>query len=180
MMRHAWMKLGSVVVAAMVSACGAGVEAQEQAPGVEVSQGLADVSLSEKAITAALQATLNTGNAKYFYTDGSLRRFDFTGTATVAQADAAVLSLQEYSQYARPAAQNISYADFKNTLYLEFQPLHSQILSTYQTGGESVQVVTHYYEDLVAAGSTGWFRLTVIFFPVSKKVIVFEQTAYEV
>jgi hypothetical protein len=180
MMRHAWMKWGSLVAAAMVSACGGGVEAHGEVPVEQARQGLADLALSEGSLTAALQATLATGNARYSYTEGALRRFDFTGTATLAQADAAVLALQEYEEYALHAGQTTSYANWKNTLYAEFQPLHPQILSTYQTGSETVQVVTHSFERLVAAGSTGWFRLTILLFPTSHKVIVFEQTAYEV
>jgi len=179
MMRRAWMKTLSLVSVAVLAACGGGVETRQEAPA-EVTQGLADLTLSEQSITAALQTTLNTGNARYHYTEGSLRRFDFTGTASIAQADAAILALQEYEEYSYFAGQSISYAGWKNTLYLEFQPLHSQVLSTYGNGTETVQVVTHAFERLVAAGSTGWFRLTIILFPQSHKVIVFEQTGYEV
>lgn len=46
-------------------------------------------------------------------------------------------------------------------------------------GTENVQVATHYHSYLVAPGASGWFRLFVILFPQSKKVIVFEQTGYE-
>ncbi|WP_143178012.1 hypothetical protein [Cystobacter ferrugineus] len=178
MMRHV-MKTLSLVSMAVLAACGGGVETSHEETAAQVGQGL--VELSESSITSALQSTLNTGNAKYRWTEGYLRRFDFSGSATIAQADAAVLALQEYEAYGYfGSTQAISYADWKNTLYSEFQPLHSQILSTYSNGTETVQVVTHYYEQLVAAGSTGWFRLTVILFPQSRKVIVFEQTGYEV
>jgi hypothetical protein len=180
MMRHV-MKTLSLVSVAVLAACGGGVETSREETAAQMGQGLAELALSERSITPALQSTLDTGNAKYRWTEGSLRRFDFSGSATLAQADAAVLALQEHEAYAYfGSTQALSYADWKNTLYSEFQPLHSRILSTYGNGTETVQVVTHYYEQLVAAGSTGWFRLTVILFPQSHQVIVFEQTGYEV
>ncbi|MCY1083685.1 hypothetical protein [Archangium lansingense] len=141
------------------------------------------LTLTEQAITSQLQSTLATGEAAYHYTSGSLRRFDFawpySGEPTLAQADAAVFGFQEYQEYGYDAGTALTYAQLYGYLYSEFQPLHAQILSTYGNGVENVQVMTHYYTRLVAPGASGWFRLNVILFPQSRKVIVFEQTAYE-
>lgn len=142
------------------------------------------LTLSEQAISSQLQSTLATGEAAYEYTSGSLRRFDFawpySGEATLAQADAAVLGIQDYGYYYGDAPGTVlTYSQLDNYLYSEFQPLHPQILSTYGNGVENVQVMTHYYSRPVAPGADGWFRLNVILFPQSRKVIVFEQTAYE-
>jgi hypothetical protein len=61
------------------------------------------LTLSEQAITSQLQATLATGEAAYEWSTGSLRRFDFawsySGEPTLAQADAAVLGIQEHDYY---------------------------------------------------------------------------------
>jgi hypothetical protein len=142
------------------------------------------LTLSEQALTSQLQSTLATGEAAYEYTSGSLRRFDFawpySGEPTLAQADAAVLGIQDYDYYyGGTTGTALTYAQLYGYLYSEFQPLHPQILSTYGNGVENVQVMTHYYTRLVAPGASGWFRLNVILFPQSKKIIVFEQTAYE-
>jgi len=99
MMRHV-MKTLSLVSVAVLAACGGGVETSHEETAAQVGQGLAELALSENTITSALQTTLDTGNAKYRWTEGSLRRFDFSGSATLAQADAAVLALQEYEAYA--------------------------------------------------------------------------------
>jgi len=142
------------------------------------------LTLTEQALTSQLQSTLDTGEDAYEYTAGSLRRFDFawpySGEPTLAQADAAVLAIQEYDYYyGHTTGTAITYPQLNDYLYSEFQPLHPQLLSTYGNGWENVQVMTHYYTRLVAAGASGWFRLNVILFPQSKKIIVFEQTAYE-
>ncbi|AKI98960.1 hypothetical protein ATI61_106340 [Archangium gephyra] len=142
------------------------------------------LTLSEQAITSQLQATLDTGEDAYEYTTGSLRRFDFAwpyaGEPTLAQADAAVLGIQDYDySYGGTPGTAITYAQLHGYLYSEFQPLHPQILSTYANGVENVQVMTHYFTRLVAPGASGWFRLNVILFPQSKKILVFEQQAYE-
>ncbi|WPB77112.1 hypothetical protein KYC5002_50060 [Archangium violaceum] len=142
------------------------------------------LTLSEQSITSQLQSTLATGEAVYEYTSGSLRRFDFawpySGEPTLAQADAAALGIRDYDYYyGGTTGTTLTYAQLHGYLYSEFQPLHAQILSTYGNGVENVQVMTHYYTRLVAPGASGWFRLNVILFPQSKKIIVFEQTAYE-
>lgn len=141
------------------------------------------LTLSEQSISSQLQSTLATGEAAYDYTTGSLRRFDFawpySGEATLAQADAAVMGFQEYQEYAYDPGTALTYSQFYGYLYSEFQPLHAQILSTYGNGVENVQVMTHYYSRAVAPGADGWFRLNVILFPQSKKIIVFEQIGYE-
>jgi hypothetical protein len=117
------------------------------------------------------------------WTEGSLRRFDFTwpytSQPTLTQADAAVMALQEYGAYAADDAIALSYSQAQAYLYSEFEPLHPQILAAYGNGSENVQVATRYHSYLVAPGASGWFRLFVILFPASKKVIVFEQTGYE-
>ncbi|MDY7232716.1 hypothetical protein [Hyalangium rubrum] len=142
-----------------------------------------ELALSEQSITAQLEATLEAGNDVHHWTEGSLRRFDFawpyTSPPTLTHADAAVMALQEYSQYAADDAIALSYSQARAYLYSEFDPLHAQILATYGNGTENVQVATRYHEYPVAAGADGWFRLFVILFPQSKKVIVFEQTGYE-
>ena len=55
------------------------------------------LTVTEQAISSQLQSTLATGEAVYDWTTGSLRRFDFawpySGEATLAQADAAVMGL---------------------------------------------------------------------------------------
>ncbi len=142
------------------------------------------LTLTEQALTSQLESTLATGEDEYDWSTGSLRRFDFawpySGEPTLAQADAAVMGIQEYDYYyGHTTGTAITYPQFHDYLYAEFQPLHPQILSTYGNGLENVQVMTHYYTRLVAAGASGWFRLNIILFPQSKKIIVFEQTAYE-
>jgi hypothetical protein len=142
------------------------------------------LALSEQALTAQLETTLEAGNEVRDWTEGSLRRFDFawpyTSQPTLTQADAAVMALQEYSAYGADDAIALSYSQAQAYLYSEFSPLHPQILAAYGNGTENVQVATRYHSYLVAPGASGWFRLFVILFPVSKKVIVFEQTGYEV
>lgn len=141
------------------------------------------LSLSEQSIAYALQQTLATGEAAQDWTTASLRRFDFawpySGEATLAQADAAVMGLQEYQEYGYSTGTVLTYPQLYGYLYSEFEPLHPQILSTYGNGAENVQVMTHYYSRAVAPGADGWFRLNVILFPQSHKVIVLEQIGYE-
>ena len=142
------------------------------------------LTLSEQAISAQLQATLNSGNAAQDWTDGHLRRFDFawpySGEASLAQADAAIMGIQDYQQYySTDPGTPLTYSQAQSYFYSEYQPLAPQILSTYGNGSETVQVMTHYYSRLVAPGASGWFRLFVILFPQSKKIIVFEQIGYE-
>ncbi|PTL77154.1 hypothetical protein DAT35_46020 [Vitiosangium sp. GDMCC 1.1324] len=163
------------------TSCAGGACASTTLPPAPAGYQLA---LTEQAITSQLQATLNSGNAVYDWTTGYLRRFDFawpySGEPTLAQADAAVLgSTQDYGEYAYDAGTVLTYAQLQDFMYSEFQPLHPQILSTYGNGVENVQVMTHYYSRLVAPGASGWFRLNVILFPQSRKVIVFEQNGYE-
>ncbi|HYO65287.1 MAG TPA: hypothetical protein VEU33_04335 [Archangium sp.] len=163
------------------TACAGGACTSSPLPPAPAGYAL---TLTEQGITSQLQSTLATGEAAYAYTSGSLRRFDFawpySGAPTLAQADAAVLGIQEYDHdYGGTAGTAITYAQLHGYLYSEFQPLHPQILSTYGNGVENVQVMTHYSTRLVAPGASGWFRLNVILFPQSKKIIVFEQTAYE-
>ncbi|WP_375769412.1 hypothetical protein NR798_00600 [Archangium gephyra] len=141
------------------------------------------LTLTEQAITSQLSATLATGEAERDWTTASVRRFDFawpySGEASLAQADAAVLGFQEYQDYGYFAGTALTYPQLNDYLYSEFQPLHPQILSTYGNGWENVQVMTHYYSRAVAPGADGWFRLNVILFPQSKKIIVLEQIGYE-
>jgi hypothetical protein len=141
------------------------------------------LSLSEQSITAQLAATLAAGNDARDWTEGTLRRFDFTwpytSAPTLTQADAAVLGLQEYGDFAQVDALGLSSSEAQAYLYSEFSPLYSQILSTYRTGSEQVQVASRYYSRKVAPGADGWFRVFIILFPQSKKILVFEQTGYE-
>jgi len=141
-------------------------------------------SLSEQDVTAQLETTLAAGNAVRTWTEGSLRRFDFTWPyttpLTLAQADRAVMAQREYAAYAADDSVASNYSQARAYLYPEFEPLHPQILAAYGNGAETVQVATRYHSYLVAAGSHGWFRLFIILFPQSKKIIVFEQTGYEV
>jgi len=141
------------------------------------------LTLTEQSLTSQLSSTLATGEAERDWTTASVRRFDFawpySGAATLAQADAAVLGFQEYEYYGYSAGTALTYPQLNGYLYSEFQPLHPQILSTYGNGWENVQVMTHYYSRAVAPGADGWFRLNVILFPQSKKVIVLEQIGYE-
>ncbi|MCY1019580.1 hypothetical protein [Pyxidicoccus sp. MSG2] len=140
-------------------------------------------ALTEVALTAQLEATLETGNDTRDWTEGSLRRFDITwpyaGQPTLSQVDRSVMLQQEYGAYAADDAIALSYTQAQAYFYPEFVPLHPQVLAAYSNGTENVQVATRYHSYLVAPGASGWFRLFVILFPVSKKVIVFEQTGYE-
>lgn len=141
------------------------------------------LTLSEGSITSQLQATLDAGNAAHDYTDGHLRHFDFawpySGEASLAQADAAVMALQDYEPYSIDSGTALTYSQAQSYFYSDYQPLAPQLLSTYGNGSENVQVMTHYYSRLVAPGASGWFRLFIILFPQSKKIIVFEQIGYE-
>jgi hypothetical protein len=194
MMGRKWMKALAVLPMAVLAACGGDVAGTEQAgentqgvlnaPSLSPAPAGYQLTLTEQALTSQLEATLETGEDAYDYTQGSLRRFDFawpySGAPTLAQADAAVLAFQEYDYYySHAAATVLTYPQLNGYLYSEFQPLHPQILSTYGNGVENVQVMTRYISYPVAPGADGWFRLNIILFPQSKKIIVFEQTAYE-
>jgi len=139
--------------------------------------------LTEQFLTAQLEATLEAGNDAREWTEGSLRSFDiawpYASPLTLSQVDRSVMNLQEYREFAADDAMPLSYAQARAYLYSEFDPLHAQILAAYGNGTETVQVATRYHSYPVAPGADGWFRLFIIYFPVSKKVIVFEQTGYE-
>ncbi|NMO16353.1 hypothetical protein HPC49_47510 [Pyxidicoccus fallax] len=139
--------------------------------------------LTPLPLTAQLEATVEAGNEARYYTEGSLRAYDaywpHPGVPTLSQADRSVMTLQEYSAFAADDAIAYSYAQAKAYLYSEFEALGPQLLATYGNGTENVQVAIRYHEYPVAPGASGWFRLFVILFPESKKVVVFEQTGYE-
>ena len=186
-MRRVSMKgLCVLPVALWTMACGQPMEA-EQATGHEgepVRSELATaatLSLVEQGLTGALESKLEEGNEALDYTEGFLRAFSVagSGTPTLAQADAAVMQLQEYEAFTYTKPVTLSYAQARGYFYLEFDPLHPLIRSTYGTSSETPQVSTRYYTRLVAAGASGWLRLFVVLFPQSKKVIVFEQNGYE-
>lgn len=177
--------LSLVPMALLTLACGQPMEGEPLAggSGVPLPSELATAStlpLVEQGLTGELESLLEAGNEELDYTEGFLRAFSFSGkTPTLAQADAAVLAMQEYEAFTSVRPVTLTYPQARGYFYLEFDPLHPRILSTYGNGTETVQVATHYYTRLVAAGASGWFRLFVVLFPQSKKVIVFEQNGYE-
>ncbi len=190
-MRRKLMKtLLCVVPAALLGACGGAVEtAQEAEPG-QSTQGVVlpappanyQLELEEASVDAGPLSALASGNAVHHWTEGYLRGFDFawpySGSPSVDKAAEAVLGLQDYGLYGEPGVV-LSFAQFKTDVYSEFQPVPPSLLAAYSNGAETVQVKRYYTSYLVAAGSTGWFNLYVVLFPQSRKVIVFEQTAYE-
>lgn len=140
-------------------------------------------AMTEQPLTAQLETTLEAGNDARDWTQGSLRRFDLAwphpGTLSLSQVDRSVMNGQGYGAFAADDAIAMSYSQARAYLYPEFDPLHAQILAAYGNGTENVQVATRYHAYPVAPGADGWFRLFIIYFPESKKVIVFEQTGYE-
>jgi hypothetical protein len=140
--------------------------------------------LTEQPLTAQLAATLQAGNEQRDWTEGSLRVFDVAwphaNQPTLSQADRAVmLPAFGYGAFAADDAIALSYAQARGYLYSDFDALHPQILATYGNGTENVQVATRYHSYPVAPGADGWFRLFIILFPESRKLVVFEQTGYE-
>lgn len=189
MMRRGSMKgLCLLPVAVLTMACGQPMEGKQAAEGsgapLQSEQAaVSPLSLKEQALTSQLESTLEAGNDEHYWTEGYLRAFSFTWSSksapTLAQADAAVMAMQEYEPFTYTQPVTLTYAQARGGLYAEFDPLHPLILSTYGNGSETVQVATRYYSRPVAPGSSGWFRLFVILFPQSKKVIVFEQDGFE-
>jgi hypothetical protein len=142
------------------------------------------LALSEQTLPSHLQSQLTDGNEAVDYTWAELRPFHFSwpysGAPSLDKAAEAVLGFQEYEAFTYDTTPEVySYADFHLYLYTEFEPLHASILSTYGNGTETVQVKHYYYDRPVAPGASGWFHLYVILFPESRKVVVFEQNAYE-
>ncbi|RKG69392.1 hypothetical protein D7W79_33000 [Corallococcus exercitus] len=145
----------------------------------------APVTLAQFAIEPNLQALLDTGNAYREDAFSFLDRYDFAWPyATPASLDAAaaaVLARSEYSGYRNdPTPDTYTYAAFQSQMYWQYQPLHPAILAAYGDSGENVQVKSYFREFSTGPNGDNWRTLNIILFPVSRHVIVYEQTAHEI
>lgn len=145
----------------------------------------APVTLAQFPIEPNLQALLDTGNAYREDSFSFLDRYDFawpySTPATLDAAATAVLAKSEYKGYRTyPNPATYTYAAFQSQMYLQFQPLHPAILAAYGEPGENVQVKSYFREFSTGPNGDNWRWLNVILFPVSRHVIVYEQTAHEI
>jgi len=144
----------------------------------------AKLTVVEEAITSQLKATLDAANVY----DGSfavLRRFDFgwpyEGEASLDLAAQAALKVDDYYLYRYdPQPIVYTYDQFLSAMYSRYQSLHPAILATYGNGSENVQVKRYYRTYSTGPNGDHWDSLFVILFPVSHKVVVFEQQGYEI
>ncbi|MCY1041250.1 hypothetical protein OV208_07955 [Corallococcus sp. bb12-1] len=145
----------------------------------------APVTLAQFPIEPSLQALLGTGNAyredMYSFLDRHDFAWPYSTPATVDAAAAAVLARSEYKGYRSDTAPVTStYAAFQSRMYGQFQPLHPAILAAYGDSGEGVQVKSYSRQFSTGPNGDNWRTLNVILFPVSRHVIVYEQTAHEI
>ncbi|WP_338282594.1 hypothetical protein [Corallococcus caeni] len=145
----------------------------------------APVTLARFAIEPDLQALLDTGNAYREDMFSFLSRYDFAWSystpASLDAAAAAVLARSEYSGYRNdPTPGTYTYAAFQSRMYLQYQSLHPAILAAYGDTGENVQVKSYFREFSTGPNGDNWRTLNIILFPVSRHVIVYEQTAHEI
>ncbi|NOK18732.1 hypothetical protein [Corallococcus carmarthensis] len=143
------------------------------------------VTLAQFPIEPNLQSLLDTGNAYREDMFSFLDRYDFawpySTPASLDAAAAAVLAKSEYRGYrSDPAPGTYTYAAFQSRMYLQFQSLHPAILAAYGDSGEDVQVKSYFREFSTGPNGDNWRTLNVILFPVSRHVIVYEQTAHEI
>ncbi|MBZ4374792.1 hypothetical protein [Corallococcus sp. AS-1-6] len=145
----------------------------------------APVTLAAFPLEPNLQALLNGGNAYREDMFSFLDRYDFawpySTPATLDAAAAAVLARSEYSGYRNdPSPDTYTYAAFQSAMYLQFQGLHPAIPDTYGEDAANAQVKSYFREFSTGPNGDNWRTLNIILLPVSRHVLVYEQTAHEI
>ncbi|MBN8227462.1 hypothetical protein JYK02_08075 [Corallococcus macrosporus] len=142
------------------------------------------VKLAAFPLEGNLQALVNTGNAYREDMYSFLDRYDFawpySTSASLDAAAAAVLARSEYSGYRNDVPDTYTYAAFLSQMYGQFQPLHQAILDTYGESAANAQVRTYFREFSTGPNGDNWRTLNIILLPVSRHVLVYEQTAHEI
>ncbi|MBN9686530.1 MULTISPECIES: hypothetical protein [unclassified Corallococcus] len=142
------------------------------------------VKLAAFPLEPGLQALLDTGNAYREDMFSFLDRYDFawpySTPATLDAAAAAVLARSEYSGYRNKVPTTSTYAAFQSQMYLQFQGLHPAIPATYGEDPANAQVRSYFREFSTGPNGDNWRTLNIILLPVSRHVLVYEQTAHEI
>jgi hypothetical protein len=143
------------------------------------------LALTEHRLTPQLESSLASANALYEGTWSYLRRFDFhwpySTEASLARAAEAVLAMGLYRGYRSDSAPVVlTYEQFQTSMYSHYRPLHPDILATYGSPFENVQVMRYFRSFSTGPNGDHWRTLHVLFFPRSYKVLVYEQTAHEI
>ncbi|RKH55279.1 hypothetical protein [Corallococcus aberystwythensis] len=143
------------------------------------------VTLAAFPLNGNLQALLNGANAYREDMYSFLDRYDFawpySTPATLDAAVAAVLARSEYRGYRNdPSPDTYTYAAFQSQMYSQFQPLHQAILDTYGEDAANAQVKSYFREFSTGPNGDNWRTLNIILLPVSRHVLVYEQTAHEI
>ncbi|HZI06043.1 MAG TPA: hypothetical protein VEZ71_18580 [Archangium sp.] len=106
--------------------------------------------------------------------DGELHVYNFpwaySGEPTLAMAQRTAQVQDAVWSYGMSFTGIIPYADMEARMEFAYRPLHPELLSTYGNGTENVQVAVH-----EGSYGGGIFRLFVVLFPQSHKVVTLWQ-----
>ncbi|MCP3142414.1 hypothetical protein [Pyxidicoccus xibeiensis] len=179
-----------LVPALLLGACGPTDAPSGDAPTGTDTQGahpigsnLTSLTLNEYPVSSSLQAELAAANAacgSEYDCYGELRGYSFSWSQTTPASLNAVADavMQVERSYAMDGIRlsNMSYAQFvQSRLISRFSSLNPDLLNEYSNGTESVQVTGWTYRREMWPDACMVWEMYVIYFPQSRRVLVFEQ-----
>ncbi|EYF00961.1 hypothetical protein [Chondromyces apiculatus] len=187
------LEQGGDYLAVVSSASGAGKQFRLQADcagwsclpsPAPTAPSTAALDFLELDVASSIQAQLDAANG-HDGVNSELRTFDFgwpyAGEPSLDQAVKEALKQgYDYRYKYDTGPLTLTYADFFGYMVSFYRGLHPEILAEYGNGTEAVQVRRYYRTYQTGPNGDHWDSLFIILFPQSHKVVVYEQSMYEI